>query len=397
MPVSLIALFLVGWSFLGGSVGQPTPDSYTTVHIVSCFALRHELGRPSGNETLVLAQSLHCDANEWSSPVTVMQDKILQGQLGEDVLTLDLSKLDKDSGIIVNPDTHLTLDHLVLPNRPEDEEQQFSLSYIRHSSDATINIARSFIIYTDCKHVRQKSASLMTKSKQNPYHVCGTRELCREQISRNRKYTIDKEMKDSCLPGNGLTEEVFQDDEARDQQKRPINSLAVLIALLALLSGFLVMGGIIVWMCRSKESSARVLDTFFHQDEKSITASETTEADFSMSLRLVAFEDFSIDLDQQLGVGGFGTVFAGRFQVTPVFLFPYSLCCYPQNQRAAVKVIKSADVPDGHEASEEANLSIGLSHPNVIRCYATRQVKMKDLFGEQHPQGKALTSIRCPK
>ncbi len=326
MPIPLIALFLFGWSFVGGSVGQPTPGSDSTIHIESCFALRHELGRPAGNETLVLAQNLTCGADEWPFPVTVRQDKILQGELGEHAWTLDLSSLKKGSGIKLDSHIHLTLERLVLLNRPEDEEQQFSsLSYIHLSVGATITIAQSFIIYTDCKHVRQKSDLMTTKSTDDPYHFCGTRKLCRQQIHRNRQYTIDKKMKNSCLSGNGLAAELLQKDEARDQPKRPINSLAVLIALLVLLSGFVVMGGIIVWMCRSKESSARVLDTFFHQDEKSFTASETTEVDFSMSLRLVAFDDFSIDLDQQLGVGGFGTVYAGRFQVTPVLSLSSSL------------------------------------------------------------------------
>ena len=48
------------------------------------------------------------------------------------------------------------------------------------------------------------------------------------------------------------------------------------------------------------------------------------------------------------------------------------------------------DVPQGNDLTTEANLCIGLSHPNVIKSYALRSVKVKDLFGEQHVQGEAL-------
>lgn len=60
---------------------------------------------------------------------------------------------------------------------------------------------------------------------------------------------------------------------------------------------------------------------------------------------------------------------------------------------AAVKVIKSWDVPKGQDFESEANLSVELEHPNVVRCLGTRCIKLKELFGEQHPQGTGFKTL----
>lgn len=46
-------------------------------------------------------------------------------------------------------------------------------------------------------------------------------------------------------------------------------------------------------------------------------------------------------------------------------------------------------MPEGMDVTSEADISTKLSHLNVVGCYTTRKVQLKDLFGSQHSHGRS--------
>lgn len=295
--------------------------------------------------------------------------KILQGDRAHSLHTLNLTQLN-DRGLIVQEGGQLTLDSLVVPDLGQSMGDGFHFMFADIRENASISIVRSFIIHPFCP--KDIYASLSEGRHRGTYHICGTRFICGER--KEDQYNVDAEMQSGCRYVNLQDSLETQSDslDADSGKDGPIKSHFVVIALVCFTVALFVIGFIAVKWSRLRKAKTTAHACFTPKDSSPSSSQSTDETDFPLSTRLIAIDDFALDLDHQLGDGGFGTVYAGRFQ----------------SRRAAVKLVKPGDMPEGIDVDAEATLSAALVHPNIAMTYGTRHVQNKQLFGSQHPQGE---------
>lgn len=234
----------------------------------------------------------------------------LQGNSSRGMRTLDLTMLDLRI-LSIEPEGQLILDRLVLPDRGQPMADGFHFSFARVKERGSISVVRSYVIHPFCPE--NIHTILYEGRHKGRYHICGTRVICGG--TEQSHYTLDAEMQSGCRLFNlqGTQQDAL---DANSGHHRPIKSHIVVIVLTCFLVAFFVLGVTVIGWNRYQTAKERALASYFPQEEKSSTASESTEKDFPLSSRLIAIDDFAVDLDHQLGVGGFGTVYAGRFQVS---------------------------------------------------------------------------------
>lgn len=269
--------------------------SNDVVAVTSCLGLKKELEKPFP-ETLILTSSLRCFASEWFEPVFVTANKTLRSDQSENLPVLDLREL--DLGIVVESG-ELRLNGLVLPDHSTKSQEEFELSFVQVMEHGALSILQSFVLHEHCPED-------ISKSLQTNEHtfVCGTRFEC--ETRRREVYPIDNEMESGCQSFQG----VYPLYPSQNRSDDPlITKMPVLVSFICFL--ILIVLGIVIILWHRKTVTAS------YDIEKTRPSFQSCAArdDTPFPSRIIHIDDLSVDLDQRLGVGGFGTVYEGQFQV----------------------------------------------------------------------------------
>eukprot|EP00210_Caulerpa_lentillifera_P001160 g1116.t1 len=374
--------------------------------VSSCIELRNALCSGDALTRIQLKKNLTCSERDWGAPVSLAGDRVLQGQKTIDNLLsihLDLSSIKQ--GIKLPDQRKLAFKNLVIHIDQEDSMIDSGLSFVQVLGQNTVlYICESVIMSHSCLEFSNNSFSplpstsssssqLLTEQNNTEFannltqflsgtfeslNTCNCWLCCYHGEETPVTITINDDQSDgeSCL-GHEMTlqkSSTPSESQGRNKKRRVIS-----ISLVCFFFVFFVVLGLILYKRRSRCNHAdKNYSKTKREEEDSPSNSERTRGGVKSEPYIVKLGDISIDTSQELGTGGFGTVYEGTYQ----------------GQIAAIKVIRMEAVEtEGSNGDKESRISESLTHPNVVQTYNAQTVRAREIFGDYRANGDDICKV----
>lgn len=305
--------------------GQRNHNYDGSSEVSNCVELKSALEVGDSKMTIQFNHNLTCSESDWGDPVSVVGHRVLKGmRTKEDFLVTHLDLTAIKHGIILAGQSSLSFNSIVIHT---DETSSTSLAslllpVLLKGEDSAVFITASVIMSQACHELQSEGMDLLLESNKSMegrilngsiqrLHFCRSQLQCLTGENRPSAFTLDEgpENESGC-PGNELRLQRHLDSTQSKggNPKRRIISLS-LVCFFALL--FLIIG-LAIWIRLSRHGAKNKIHSTVGKDE---SRTNGASASYRRTPYIIKLGDTSIDTSQELGTGGFGTVYEGTHKV----------------------------------------------------------------------------------
>lgn len=304
---------------------QRNPNNDAFLEVSNCVELKSVLAVGDSKMTIQLNHNLTCSDSDWGDPVAVAGHRVLEGKkTKEDLLVTHLDLTAINQGIILTGQSSLSFNSLVIHTDQTSSTTLASIlpSVLLKGEQSIVFITASVIMSQACHELPSEGMDLLLESNRSMkgrilngsiqrLHFCRSRLQCFTEEYKPSAFILDEgpENESGC-PGNELR--LQRDPDSTQSKRRNQRRRIISLSLVCFFALFFLISGLAIWRRLSRHEYKNKIHSTARKDESRTNGASVS---YKSTPYIIKLGDTSIDTSQELGTGGFGTVYEGTHEV----------------------------------------------------------------------------------